>query len=86
MIRTLEKEIRGLQRELAGLEKEQALLRLQPCRGDSEIRKKDASFDELDGRARILNETIQDLTRRRQLLIAQSIITGIYDSPISPNC
>jgi chromosome segregation ATPase len=80
MTRTLETEIRGLQRELAGVEKEQALLRFQPCRGDSEIRKKEANLEELERRAQILNETLQDLTRKRQLLISQCTTRGIYDS------
>jgi len=41
MTTDLEKQIRDLQKELAEVQKERALLRLQPCRGDSEIREKD---------------------------------------------
>ena len=48
-----EKEIRDLQKELAEVQREQAALRLQPCKGDSEIRKKDEKFDELEGRAKV---------------------------------
>ncbi len=69
----LEEQIRGLQWELAGVEKEQAALRLQPCRGDSEIAKKDAKFDDLDRKGAILRKTIVDLTRKLQLLNSQSI-------------
>jgi hypothetical protein len=85
MIKKLQKEIRGLQRELVEVEKGQALLRLQPCRGDSEIRKKEANFDELERRAKLLSETILDLNRKRRLLISKSTPKGDYDSPSSEN-
>ncbi len=80
MINQLQQQIRDLQKELAEVQMEQAAFRLQPCRGDSEIRKKDAKFDELDGRAKTINETIRDLTRKLQRLISQSTTRGIYDS------
>jgi len=83
MIKQLEKQIRDLQRELAEVHKDQAVLRLQPCRGDSEIRQKDAKFDELDRRAITINDTIRDLTRKRQLLISESTIRGSNESPSS---
>jgi len=85
MIKQLEKQIRDLQKELAEVQKGQDALRLQPCRGDSEIRKKDEKVDELDGRAKILEETIRDLTRKWQLLISESTSRGIYDSHRSDN-
>jgi hypothetical protein len=72
MIQELEHEIRDLQKELAGVQKDQSALRLQPCRGDSEIMKKDAKYDELDRRATIIRATIRDLTRKRQLLISET--------------
>ena len=81
MIKELERQIRDLRRELAEVKKDQAVLRLQPCRGDSEIRGKDAKFDELDRRAKNINESIRDLTRKRQLLISESTTKGSYDSP-----
>jgi len=65
MIKQLENQIRDLQKELAEVQMGQAALRLQPCRGDAEIRKKDAKFDELDRRATILRKTLMDLTRKR---------------------
>ena len=85
MIKQLEQELRDLQKVLAEVQQDQAVLRLQPCRGDSEIRKKDEKFDELDRRVKIINETIRDLTRKRQLLISQSTTRGSYDSPSSSN-
>jgi uncharacterized coiled-coil DUF342 family protein len=68
----LENRIRDEQNELADVQKEIAALRLQPCQGDSEIRKKDEKIDELDKRAKIINESIRGLTRKLQLLISQS--------------
>jgi len=76
MSKELENQIRDLQKELAEIQKDQAVLRLQPCRGDSDIKGKDAKFDELDRRARALNETIRGMTRKRQLLISESTIRG----------
>jgi hypothetical protein len=48
MSKELENQIRDLKRELAEIQREQTFLRLQPCRGDSEIEGKDAKFIELD--------------------------------------
>ncbi len=58
MIKELEKQIRDLQRELDQVQKDQTALRLQPCRGDSDIREKDEKEDELDSRAKGLRVTI----------------------------
>jgi predicted nucleic acid-binding Zn-ribbon protein len=85
MSKELENQIRDVQKELAELQKEQALLRLQPCQGDSEIRGKDAKFDELDRRAKVINDTIRDMIRKRQLLISESAIRGNNESPSSKN-
>jgi chromosome segregation ATPase len=63
IMQELENEIRDLQKELAEVQKDQAVLRLQPCQGDSEIREKDEKFDELDRRAKIINETISSQVR-----------------------
>jgi len=83
MIKELEKEIRDLQKELDEIKKDQSVLRLQPCRGDSEIMAKDAKFDELEKRAKIIRESIRDLTRKRQLLISESTSRGTYELPSS---
>jgi chromosome segregation ATPase len=85
MIKQLENKIRDLKRELAEIQKEQAILRLQSCRGDSEIKGKDEKFDELDSRAKVINDTIRGMTRKRQLLISESTIRGNKESPGSKN-
>jgi len=79
MIKQFEQEVRDLQKELAEVQKDQAVLRLQPCQGDSEIRMKDAKCDELDRRVTIIRGTIRDLTRKRHLLISESTTKGSYD-------
>jgi predicted nucleic acid-binding Zn-ribbon protein len=85
MIKQLENQIRDLQKELAEIQKDQAVLRLQPCRGDSEMGGKDAKIDELDRRAKAIKETIRDMTRKRQVLISESTIRGNNESPSSKN-
>jgi len=81
MIRELESQIRDLQKKSAEIQKEQAVLRLQVCKGDSEIKVKDAKFHELDERAKETRDALRDLTRKRQLLISQSAIKGGYKYP-----
>jgi hypothetical protein len=49
---------------LAEVQKNQALLRPQSCRGDSDIREKDAKFNELDRRRTAIRKTIVDLTNK----------------------
>ena len=85
MIKQLEQEIQDLQKALAEVKKDQAGLRLEPCRGDSEIRGKDTKFYELDSRVNAINETIRGMTRKRQLLISESTIRGNDGPPSSKN-
>jgi chromosome segregation ATPase len=85
MIKQLENQIRDLQKELAEIKRDQTALRIQPCRGDSEIRGKDTKFDELDRRAKAINDTIRGTTRKRQLMISQPAIRGSNESPSSKN-
>ena len=81
MIKELENQIRDLQRKSAEIQREQSDLRLQACKGDSEIKAKDAKFHELDERAKGIRDALRDLTRKRQLLISQSAIKGSYKYP-----
>ena len=83
MIDQLKNQIRNLKKELDEIRKSQALLRLQPCLGDSEIRKKEEEFKELDGRATAINESVRDLTRKCQLLLSESTPRTTYDLPES---
>jgi hypothetical protein len=81
MIKQLENQLRDLQKELAELKKNQAVLRLQPCLGDSEIRGKDEKLDELDGRAKVIIDTLRSTTRKRQLLLSESAPRTTYNFP-----
>ena len=74
MIKQLEGQIRKLQKELAEVRKGQAALRLQPCKGDSEIRRKDRKLEELGRRAKTISESIRDLERKRHKLKAKSLM------------
>ena len=81
MIKQLENQIRDLQKELAEIKKNQAVLRLQPCLGDLEIREKDEKLDELDRRAKAIIDTIRGTTRKHQLLLSESAPRTTYDFP-----
>ena len=85
MLKQLENQIRDLQKELTEIKKNQAALRLQPCLGDSEMREKEEKLDELAGRAKALNETLRDLTRKRQLLLSESAPRTTYNYQACPN-
>ncbi len=74
MVKQLENQIWDLQKELAEIKKSQSVLRFQPCLGDSEIKEKEEKFEELDRRAKDLNDTIRDTTRKRQLMIYHAAI------------
>jgi hypothetical protein len=80
MIKQLEIQIRDLQKELTEIKKNQAVLRLQPCLGDLEIRGKDEKLDELDRRAKVIIDTLRSTTRKRQLLLSESAPRTTYDS------
>lgn len=81
MIKELEKQIQGLQKEVAEVRRQQAALRLQPCRGDLEIREKEGKIEELDSRAKTLNGTVHDFQRKRQMLMSESVVKGRSESP-----
>ena len=74
MIKQIERQIRDLQKELSETQREQASLRLQPCQGDMEIRKKEGKLDDLEKRAKFIKETIRELERKRQELVAGPVL------------
>ncbi len=83
MIKEIENQIRNLQKELAEIKRNQAFLRLQPCLGDLEIREKGEKLDELEKQEIVINGTLRDLTRKRQLLLSESAPRTTYDFPVS---
>ena len=80
MIKQLEEQIRDLERELPEVWKEQNALRIQPCSGDSGIREKEGKLENLEIRARNIDIILQDLRRKRQRLMSQSILKEIARS------
>jgi len=83
MIKQIERQIRDLQKELSEIQREQASLRLQPCQGDTEIRKKEEKLEDLDKRIKAANETIRELDRKRQELMSESLKKSGYESPFA---
>ena len=83
MIKQIERQIRDLQKELSEIQREQASLRLQPCQGDTEIRKKEEKLEDLDKRIKAVNETIRELDRKRQELMSESLKKSGYESPFA---
>jgi septal ring factor EnvC (AmiA/AmiB activator) len=81
MAKQIERQIRDLQRELAEIQKEQSSLRLQPCKGDAEIRTKEGKLEDLDKRARSLRETIRELERKNQERMSEPFKKEEYESP-----
>ena len=81
MVKQIERQIRDLLRELAEIQKEQSGLRLQPCRGDAEIRAKEGKLEELDKQARSLKESIRELERKNQGRISEPSKKEEYESP-----
>jgi peptidoglycan hydrolase CwlO-like protein len=83
MLKELDQKIWDLEKELADVQKEIAALRIQPCRGDSEIMAKDEKYDELNRGVANIRKNIWDLKRKRQLLISESNRGATCDSPDS---
>jgi hypothetical protein len=80
MITQLEIQIRDLKKELAEIKKDRVILRIQPCRGDSEITEKDAKIDDMDRRSKAINENLRAMTRKRQLSISEPALRGSNES------
>ncbi|MGE5254791.1 MAG: hypothetical protein ACM3N7_12560 [Planctomycetaceae bacterium] len=81
MIKQIERQIRDLQRELTEVQREEASFRLQPCKGDVEIRRKQGKLEELDKRFRSIGEAMRELERKRQGVLSQPFKKEGYESP-----
>ena len=66
MIKQIERQVRDLQKELSEVQKEWNLLRLQPCRGDGDIRQKDQKLNRLEERVDAIQDQIRELERKRR--------------------
>ena len=66
MIKQIERQVRDLQKELSEIQKEWNLVRLQPCRGDGDIRQKDRKLNSLEERVETIQDQIRELERKRR--------------------
>ncbi len=83
MIKQIEGQVRELQKKLAETQKERNLRRLQPCKGDLEIRQKDEEIDRLDKSIAFLNQQIRESEKKRREIIPESLKKPGYESPFS---
>jgi septal ring factor EnvC (AmiA/AmiB activator) len=83
MIKQIERKVRELQKELAETQKERNLLRLQPCQGDVEIRKKMEGLDNLDKKIESMNQQILELDKKRREMMSAGIKRTGYESPFN---
>ncbi len=83
MIKQIEKQMRDLQKELSDIVKEQSSFRLQPCKGDAELRKKDEKLDDMGKRIKSINEALRELERKRQDLLSEALKKSGYESPFT---
>ena len=66
MIKQIERQIRDLQKESSEVQKEWNLVRLQPCRGDGDIRQKDQKLKSLEERMDAIQDQIRELELKRR--------------------
>jgi hypothetical protein len=82
-VKQLERQIRDLQKELFDAKKEADLLRLQPCTGDFELRKKDEAMTEIETRVETINQNIRELEKKRREMMSTAMKNSIYESPFN---
>jgi chromosome segregation ATPase len=82
-VKQLERQIRDLQKELLDAKKEADLLRLQPCTGDFELRKKDEAMTEIETRVETINQTMRELEKKRREMMSAVMKNSVYESPFN---
>jgi hypothetical protein len=82
-VKQLERQIRDLQKELFDAKKEADLLRLQPCTGDFELRKKDEAMTEIEARVEAINQNIRELEKKRRETMSTAMKNSVYESPFN---
>ena len=83
MLKQIERQVRELQKELTEVQKEMDQMRLKPCRGDKEIQEKEELLDGLEKRIAGINESIQELGKKRRGMVTASFGKSDTDSPVS---
>jgi chromosome segregation ATPase len=83
MIKQIERQVRDLQKELSEVQKEWNLVRLQPCRGDGDIRQKDQKLNSLEERVDAIQDQIRELERKRRDVLSGTVKKVDQDSPFA---
>ena len=73
MIKQIERQVRDLQKEFSEVQKEWNLVRLQPCRGDGDIRRKDEKLNSLEQRMDAIQDQIRELERKRRDVLSGTV-------------
>ncbi len=82
-VKQFERQIRDFQKELLDAKKEADLLRLQPCTGDFELRKKDEAMTEIETRVEAINQHIRELEKKRREMMSTASRCSVYESPFN---
>lgn len=82
-VKQLERQIRDLQKELVEAKKEMDLLRLQPCTGDFELRKKEEGMSEIETRMDATGRKIRELEKKRREMLSTAVRDTLYESPFN---
>jgi chromosome segregation ATPase len=83
MIKQIERQVRDLQKELSEVQKEWNLVRLQPCRGDGDIRQKDQKLNSLEERVDAIQDQIRELERKRRDVLSGTVNKVDQESPFA---
>lgn len=83
MIKQIERQVRDLQKELSEVQKEWNLVRLQPCRGDGDIRQKDEKLNSLEERMDAIQDQIRGLERKRRDVLSGTVKKADTESPFT---
>jgi chromosome segregation ATPase len=83
MIKEIERQVRDLQKELSEVQKEWNLVRLQPCRGDGDIRQKDEKLNSLEERMDAIQDQIRGLERKRRDVLSGTVKKKDAESPFT---
>ena len=83
MIKQIERQVRDLQKEFSEVQKEWNLVRLQPCRGDGDIRQKDEKLNTLEARMEAIQDQIRELERKRRDVLSKTVKKEDGKSPFT---
>jgi hypothetical protein len=82
-VKQIERQIRDLQKEVLEAKKEADLLRLQPCTGDFELRKKEEAMTDIENRMDTINQNIRELEKNRREMMSTAAKDFSYESPFN---